>query len=250
MDDEVLRATFAALVQPVQQIPVPDSSGLRRRVRHRRAGQATASALACACIAAAGGFLFRPSHSPAPPIGYGVGCDIVARWLPPAHVDGLWAEGPPQTSLLVLRNVGTATCSLYGWPRLVFPGLSGPHRVTVEYKTKFDVWIGKARTRVVEPTKIRLAPGAAAVSAVTIELPPALQAGTCFTRAWLVRPPGPGDAIRSRGDLPEICSYTWIMASPLYPPSVPTTQNYPSSTSSPIPPRPVITATIRATRKS
>ena len=228
MDDEQLRAKFAALVEPVQRIPVPNSSGLRRRVRRRRAGQATASALACACVAAAGGFFLRPPHSPTPPVGHGVGCDFVARWLPPAHVDGLWAEGPPQTSLLVLRNVGTATCSLYGWPRLLFPGPSGPRRVAVEYKTKFDVWIGKARTRVVEPTKIRLAPGAAAVSAVTINLPPGLAGGTCFTRAWLVRPPGQGGAIRSRGDLPEICSYTSITASPLYPPSVPTTQNYPA----------------------
>jgi hypothetical protein len=120
--------------------------------------------------------------------------------------------------------------------------------VTVEYKTKFDVWIGKARMRLVEPTKIRLAPGAAAVSAVTIELPPALAAGTCFTRAWLVRPPGPNGVIRSRGDLPEICTYTSITASPLYPPSVPVTQNYPSSSS--IPPQPTITATVRATKRS
>jgi hypothetical protein len=232
MDDEELRSEFAALVAPVQQIPVPDSLGLRRRVRRRRAGQATASALACACVAAAAGLFFRPSAAPPTTIGTGhaSGCasrDLVVRWLPPAQVTVRFIEGPPQTYLLVFRNIGATACSLAGWPRFVIAGSGHPRSVSVSYKTHFDEWVGTARTRVVEPTRILLEPGAAAVSVVSVELTIVYQKG-CVTRAWLIGPPSPGAApVPSRGKLPEICDGSLIDVSAFYPPSVPITNNYP-----------------------
>lgn len=231
MDDEALRAEFAALVAQVQQIPIPDSLGLRRRARRRRAGQASATALACACVAVSFTLLF--ARSPAPgglartsiPAGC-AGRDLVARWLPPAKVHGQWAEAPPETFLVVVRNTGQAVCSLEGWPRFVFTASSHPRSVDVLYKTNFAEWVGTYRNRVVDPSRLILRPGAAAVSTVSVELPIAVRHG-CVTRAWLVRPPAPGAAASpSRGDLPEVCDGSFITVSPLYPPSVPITHDY------------------------
>ena len=231
MDDEALRSEFAALLAPVRQIPVPDSLGLRRRVRRRRAGQSTATALACACVAATAGLLFGPPAARTTPPGTDRGgcasSDLVVRWLPPAQVSGAWVEAPPQTYLLSFRNAGASACSLSGWPRFVIAGSSQPRPVSVSYETHFGEWVGIFRRRVVEPTRIVLEPGATAVSVVTV-VPgyPALMG--CITRAWLVKPPTPGEhAVRTRGDLPELCVGASITASPLYPPSVPITENYP-----------------------
>src|SRR5215469_8021125 len=230
MDDEALRSEFAALLAPVQQIPIPDSLGLRRRAHRRRAGQASASALACACVAIAFTLLFAKSPAPRGSVGTPIpaGCasrDLVATWLPPAKVYGHWAEAPPETLLLVVRNTGQAVCSLEGWPRFFFTASS----------------------------KLVLRPGAAAVSTVSVELPIAVQHG-CATRAWLVRPPAPGAVTSpSRGDLPEVCDGSFITVSPLYPPSVPITQDYQGPfdiypTSSPIPTGLTATATMRANK--
>jgi len=258
MDDEALRSEFAALLAPVQQIPIPDSLGLRRRAHRRRAGQASASALACACVAIAFTLLFAKSPAPRGSVGTPIpaGCasrDLVATWLPPAKVYGHWAEAPPETLLLVVRNTGQAVCSLEGWPRFFFTASSHPRSVDVSYETHFAEWVGTYRNRVVDSSKLVLRPGAAAVSTVSVELPIAVQHG-CATRAWLVRPPAPGAVTSpSRGDLPEVCDGSFITVSPLYPPSVPITQDYQGPfdiypTSSPIPTGLTATATMRATK--
>jgi hypothetical protein len=118
--------------------------------------------------------------------------------------------------------------------------LSQPRSVTVTYRMHFDEWLGTFHTRVVEPTRIVLHPGAAAVSVVNVGLPIAQQNG-CATRAWLVKPPMPGDTpLRSGGHRPEMCDASYLTESPLYPPSVPITKNY-------RPTRGTVTATLRAT---
>jgi hypothetical protein len=234
MDDEELRSEFAALLAPVQQISVPDSLRLRRRFRRRRAGQAGASAIACACAAVAAGLSFWPAASPTAVLGTGRagGCasrNLEIRWLPPARVKGVWAEAPPETYRLALRNTGRTACSLAGWPRVLVTRLRRPKSVTVAYETQFDEWAGTFHARVVKPTRIVLDPGASAVSVVNVGQPLAFQNG-CITRAWLVRPPVPGDTpVRSGGDRPQICDGSYLTESPLYPPGVPITQNYPES---------------------
>jgi hypothetical protein len=241
MDDEELRAEFARLLEPVQRMPVPAILGLRRRVRRRRAGQAAASTVVCACAAVAAGLFFGPSGTPSSVVGTGraAGCassDLVIKWLPPAGVKGIWAEAPPETYLLELRNVGTTTCSLKGWPRPLVTGLSRPGSVTVTYQTHFDEWVGTFRTRTVRVTRMILQPGAAAVAVVNVGVPIAVQNG-CVTRAWLVRPPAPGDApVRSRGDLPQLCDGSYLTESPLYPPNVPITKDYPLHSAHPVTP--------------
>lgn len=233
MDDEELRSEFAALLTPVLQIPIPDSLRLRRRVRRRRAGQASAGALACACVAVAAGLFFGSSAPPTAVLGAGhaAGCasrNLAVRWLSPAQIKGVWAEAPPLTYRLELRNTGGTVCSLDGWPRILVTRLSQPKSVTVAYQTRFDEWVGTFRTRVVEPTRIVLDPGAAAVSVVDVGQPIAIQNG-CVTRSWLVRPPAPGDTpLRSRGDRPQMCDGAYLTESPLYPPGVPITKDYPS----------------------
>jgi hypothetical protein len=257
MDDETLRSEFAALVAPVQQIPIPGILGLRRRARRRRAGQASASALACACVAISFSLLFAKSPAPrrVPGTPVPASCadrDLVATWLPPAKVRGHWFEGPPKTFLLVVRNTGQAVCSLRGWPRFIFTASSHLRSVTVSYETHFAEWVGTYRTRIVDPSKLVLGPGAAAVSTVSVVLP--ITGTECVTRAWLVRPPVPGAAASpSRGDLPLVCPGSSITVSPLYPPSVPITQDYQGPfdiypTSSPIPTGQITAkATIRST---
>jgi hypothetical protein len=131
------------------------------------------------------------------------------------------------TYLLAFRNVGATACSLSGLPRLVVSASSHPRSLDFSYNRTFAEWVGTYRTRTVEPTRIKLDPGATAVSVVSIELTIAVQDG-CATRAWLIRPPAPGaTALHSRGDLPEICDNSTILVSPVYPRSVPITDSYP-----------------------
>lgn len=257
MDDETLRSELAAWLAPAERIPVPDSSRLKRRARRRLAGQASASALAGACVVASAGLIFGLPGSPVPPhvqVGAHVSAcashDLAARWLPPAPVRGAYMEPPPRTYLLALRDTGPVSCSLYGWPRLVLPGPERPASVSIFYRTHLPEMVFSSISRVVKPTRLVLEPGASAVSAVTVDLPPLLRV-PCFTRAWPVKPPGAGaTAIRSHGSRLEVCPYTAIYVSPLYPPSVPITKNYPGrsyATSSSIPGQPTISATITAT---
>lgn len=235
MDDEQLRSGLAAWLAPSQRIPVPDSSRIRRRARRRLTAQASAGALACACVATCVGLIFGPSRSPATNVtsaGHLRACashDLAATWLPPAPVKGTYMEPPPRTYLLALRNIGSAACSLDGWPRLLVGGPRTPRSVTVEYRTNFSEMVNKPVSRVVEPTKLVLKAHQSAVSAVTVVLP-AILTPTCAKAPWPVEPPGQGaSAIRSHGARPTICHYTTIVISPLYPSTVPITQNYPPS---------------------
>lgn len=234
MDDEELRTQLAAWLGPLGQIRVPDSSLLTRRVRRRRARQASAAAFTAACVASAalGLGLARapqPGHEVAGPAARG-GCasrHLRATWLPPAGVTGMYVESPPETYLLAVRNTGRSACVLDGWPRLVAAGPVRLRHVSVTYLTHLDQWWKHEFHRVVRPTRVKLRPGAVAVSAVTIYLPPDL-APPCVNLAWRIKPPVPGAApLRTHGDRPMACPYTSIEVSPLYPSSVPITSNYP-----------------------
>jgi hypothetical protein len=234
MDDEELRAQLAAWLRPLGQLSVPDSSKLSRRVRRRRAGQATAGALTVACVASAAlGFGLsrapRPGHEVAGPSmrGHCVSRDLRATWLPPAGVNGMYAEAPPETYLLAVRNTGRSACVLDGWPRLIATGLVRPRKVSVTYRTHLDEWWKREFQRVVRPTRVKLRPGATALSTVTFSLPPA-ELNPCVKLAWRIKPPVPGSApVRTRGDRALVCAFTSIEVSPLYPSSVPITSNYP-----------------------
>jgi len=84
------------------------------------------------------------------------------------------------------------------------------------------------RPKAVEPTWVILRPGATAVSAVTISLPPMLHG--CAAPRWKVTAPVPRARANRVPNGPRmICDYTSIVVSPLYPRRVPITQNYPAS---------------------
>lgn len=234
MDDDELRAEFAVLGRPAVRIQVPDSSVIRRRVRRRRARQATVGMLACACVAASAGLISQaagpsaPAGGPAAAVHGCVNRALRIRWLPPAPPKGIFMEAPPATYLLALRNTGTAACSLEGWPRLA-TGSRQPRQVSISYGTLSLVYppgAGQQKPRVVEPTRVVLAPGATAVSTVTVALMPA-EIG-CVRTGWAVTPPAPGSSARRTPGSPSwICDGTSIVVSPVYPASAPITQNYP-----------------------
>jgi Protein of unknown function (DUF4232) len=238
MEDEELRARFAALFRPVEQMRVPDVSVIRRRLRRRRAGQTTAGLLACAAVVASAGLIHQALGAPAPvagPMPNAAGCandDLQIGWLPPAGPKGLFMEAPPETYLLSLRNTGATACSLKGWPRLAMASSRPPRLAPVSYgtlSTLFRPGASETSSRIVEPTQVVLMPGAAALSAVTVALPP-LQTG-CVRTAWAITSPltGSSPARRPPGGPPQICDGTSIVVSPIYPGSVPLSQNYPRS---------------------
>lgn len=235
MDDDELRAEFAVLGRPAVRIQVPDSSVIRRRVRRRRARQAAVGLLACACAAVFAGLIRQAAGAPAPtggPAQTGPVCvnrDLQVRWLPTARPKGFFIEAPPATYLLALRNTGTAACSLEGWPRLAMTGSRQPRQVSISYGTLslvYPLGASEQKPRVVEPTRVVLAPGATAVSTVTVALTPA-EVG-CVRTGWAVTPPALGSSARRAPGSPSwICDGTSIVVSPVYPAGVPITRNYP-----------------------
>jgi hypothetical protein len=233
MEDDELRSQLTAWSRLVGQISIPSSSVFRRRLRRRRAAQATAGALTVACVASAG-LAYGLSRAPrtstqtyAASRGDCVSRQLRVTWLPPAKVNGVYMEGPPHTYLLAVRNSGPSACVLEGWPRLVPTGPPRRHMVSVSYRTHFDEWVKVEIYRVVRPTRVVLRAGATALSRVTVSLPPALLY-PCVKLSWSVRPPARrSELVRTRGDRPEICSGTLIEVSPLYPSRVPITSNYP-----------------------
>ncbi len=240
MNDEELRSQLAAWLRPLGQVPAPDRSVLSRRARRRRARQASAGALTIACITAAALVLWLPR---APQPGHEVAGknthDLCASrnlrftWLPPAGVNGMrtYPEAPPETYLLSARNTGRSACVLDGWPRLTAPG-PVRHLVYFFYRTHLDQWWKHEFRRFVRPTRVRLRPGATALSAVTISVPPAMLP-PCTKLAWRVSPPAPGSApVRVHGYPTLVCSSSLIEVSPLYPSSVPITSSYPPSRNS------------------
>jgi hypothetical protein len=239
MDDEELRSELAAWLRPLSQIRVPDSSMLSRRVRRRRARQASAGALTLCIAAAALGLALtrapQPGHQVAGPDTPGrcLSRHLRATWLPPAGVTGTYAEPPPETYLLAVRNTGRSACVLDGWPRFAPTRPRRPRSVSVTYPTHLDQWWKHEFRRLVRPTRVKLRPGATALSAVTIYLPPNMTP-PCLNLAWPIKPPGPAAApVRTHGNRPLVCPFTAIEVSPLYPSSVPITSNYPPSPHSP-----------------
>jgi hypothetical protein len=231
MDDDELRSQLTAWSRLAGQIQIPNSSVLKRRVRRRRAAQATAGALTVACVASAG-LAYGLSRAPVPstrvsgPSAHGCG-HLRATWLPPAKVNGSYHEPPPQTFLLAVRNAGHSACVFEGWPRLIATGSPPQRLVSVTYQTHIDEWVRTELSRVVKPTRVVVPAGATALSRVTVYLLPAMP-GPCVRLTWPVKPPAQGSGpVRTGGDRPEVCPGTSIVVSALYPSSVPITSSYP-----------------------
>jgi hypothetical protein len=217
---KLLEARQPGQAEPSDALPFTPLGRAPGPPQARRAG-----ALACACVATSVGLIFGSSPSPTTNVtsaAHPRACtshDLAATWLPPAPVKGMYMEPPPRTYLLELRNTGPVACSLDGWPRLVVanPRLRGV--LTIEYRTHFSEMVNHQVSRVVKPTRLVLKAHERAVSAVTISLPPMLAPPCTDDAAWSVVPPGQeNSAIRSHGARSEICGYTTIVVSPLYPP--------------------------------
>ncbi len=245
MDDQELRNEFSDLVSRVPQVRVPDVSVIRRRLRRRRAWQASAGALTCACLAVvavalAGGTTARqPAGAGSRTVPRCQASQLRSSWVGFVKVKGVWAEAPPETTFLGLRNVSRTSCSVKGWPRLVMTNASAVRHLTISDDT--TSWVlptgaNSMRLRAVEPTWVVLRPGVTAVSAVTVSLRPMLQG--CVIPRWKVAAPVPrARASRVPKGPGMICDSTSVVVSPLYPRRVPITQNYPAS-ARPTPPTP------------
>ncbi len=244
MRDEQLREELAAWLRPVQQAPAPDVSVIRRRLRHRRARIAVTGAVLCA-LAAGTVALVHATAAPAPSvIGPGPaalapcsGMRLRAGWAAAPVVNNAASVDPvPITYLLEFRNTGRVACWLQGWPKLSRQGPAGsraPRAMVVSYGTVSVSMKGRGlASRVVEPTRVVLRPGAPAVAAVTVSYPPILAA--CFRSAWSVTPPNTSGSTLVPGPsggrgVPLICNHSTIVVSPVYPAAVPVTQNYPAT---------------------
>lgn len=236
MDDDELRVQFTHLLTPGTQFRVPGLPEITRRMRRRQLRQATAGLLACAAVVAGAGVLATRGTT-APATGPS-GTDLPAcragalrvAWLAPVIPKGAFAEAPPVTDRLGVRNAGQAACSVRGWPRLAYAG-QPLRRVTVRYGTLSTVVVpgtSHFRTRVVRPTAVALRPGQAATATVTVELPPDITG--CDEARWTVTLPVPGAEGRTVRHGPRtICDYTEVQVSALYPSGVPLTRNYPAS---------------------
>ncbi len=239
MDDEELRARLNGLLRAVDPVHLPPIAAIRRRLRIRRATQATAGALACACIVIAA-VLARGAAGPAGPVGPSHGgppgvappCashDLAIRWIGRVPTKAVSIEPLPETFLLGLRNTGHAACSLKGWPRLVMT--RQPPNSSLSNGTLSTLVPPQAKgttSRVVDPTRVLLSRGASAVSAVTVSYAPHLTG--CVQTSWSVSSPIAESPLQAlRGGPRLICAYSAVTVSPVYPAGVPLSRNYPRS---------------------
>ncbi len=246
MRDEELRDELVSWLRPAQQLRPPDISVIRRRLRRRRARNAAAGLAAGTVIAASAGLIHVTSGgSPAAHLGGGPPAAVPG--CPGNHLRISWSAAPvrntgpsmeplPIAYLLQLRNTGPVSCSLEGWPRLAVTRPRSLRSVPISYGTvslrsgrRAVVWA------VVEPTRVVLRPGASAAARVMVTYP--FMLSNCSRPAWTVTPPGgrtstllpqgPASS-RTRGQgVPMLCTSSTVVASPVYPGSVPNTQNYP-----------------------
>jgi Protein of unknown function (DUF4232) len=244
MRDDQLREGMAAWLGPVQQAPAPDAGVIRRRLRRRRARQAATGTVVCALAVAAA---LTVAHGGAAPAPSTTGPSPAAH--PPCRSSQLRVdtgaalvrtgavnmEPLPDTYLLRIRNTGRAACSLSGWPRLSIAAPRSMRSVPVSYGTLITRPARHGETsRVIEPAEVTLPAQAEAAAMVVVTYPLAEQ--DCATATWSVTPP--------RGDRPTIvrrvlangprrqlliCGTSAVTVSPVYPATVPVTQNYPRS---------------------
>lgn len=244
MRDDQLREGIAAWLGPVQQAPAPDAAVIRRRLRRRRARQAAAGTVACALAAGVAITLVHGSTAPTPSaVGPGPTAQEPCRASqlrvdPEAalvRTNAVSMEPLPDTYLLRIRNAGRAACTLTGWPRVSIAAPRAMRAVPVSYGTLITRPARHGATsRVVEPARIVLAPRAQAAAMVTVTYP--LDGVNCGTAEWSVTPPQsdrPTLVRRVRASGPhrqlQICATSAVTVSPVYPATVPVTQNYPRS---------------------
>ncbi|HEV2370945.1 MAG TPA: DUF4232 domain-containing protein [Streptosporangiaceae bacterium] len=240
MDDEQLREELSSWLRPEQQAPVPGIEVIRRRLRRRRAS--TAAAWAAVVVAAAGSAVVihaaggRPAVNPrhyttaaAPACTLN---NIRIGWsLAPGQYSGTYMEPPPIPYLLTFSNAGRTACSLAGWPRLTVAQPRALRTVPIIDGTVSIRWVKNGTaSRVIEPTRVRLAPGGSAVATVTVDS--GITESDCAGPLWEVGLPQGGGAasLRPAGRATvNLCHGSTVDVSPVYPSGVPVTQNYPRS---------------------
>lgn len=248
MRDEQIRQEFADWLGSAQRTPPPDLSVIRRRLRRKRARNAVAGVALCG-LAAGSVILIRSGGTPAPQHPSGRPSPVTSQ---PCNARDLQVSrtkpasqprpGGVRVYLLEFRNAGAVPCILEGWPSLTLA--PAPRGVSVSDGTLSVRQAGRGRSssRVIEPTRVLLRPGQQAVSAVTLGLVPFCTGERA--PAWSVTPPRgrastslPGGAA-SPVAAPSVCAGTKIVVSPVYPASVPVTQDYPRSAPSAMPASP------------
>jgi len=238
MENEELRARLAGVCGSAASVRVPPVEAIRRRMRRRQARQATAGVLTCASVTVAVVLIHgavgtpgtgRPANNGSQTVPACASKHISISWVRSFPVDRLSVEAPPKTYLLGFRNNGRVGCTLTGWPQLDVTVTHPQRRVWLSYGT-----LNTLLSRVIEPTRVLVRPGATAVSAVTIYLAPG--GLECGNTAWKVTPPGPASAASVIPGGPRyVCFGTSVDVSPIYPASVQISQNYPRSVPKPSP---------------
>src|SRR5690348_11478418 len=178
MRDDQLREGMAAWLGPVQHAPAPDVGVISRRLRRRRARQATAGTVACALAAAVAITLVHGNAAPAPSmVGPGPAgqepCHASQLRVDPEVVlvrtNAVSQEPLPDTYLLRIRNTARAACTLTGWPRLSIATPRSMRAVPVSYGTLITRPAKEgAISRVIEATPVVLPPQAQAAAMVTV----------------------------------------------------------------------------------
>jgi hypothetical protein len=243
MRDDQLRDGLAAWLRPAQEAPVPDVSVIRRRLRRRRARKAIGGTVLCALGAGTAALIHVTAAPPPTMVGPGPvsappcrGSLLRVGSVPElAGPNGPMMERLATTYLLQIQNTGRAACSLEGWPELSVAAPRSLRAVPVSYGTVSLTVNGNGQaSRVVEPTRVALSPGAQAAAAVTVTYP--LNGTGCASAAWSVTPPRGGRPTLVRrsqrsgtGQQEQLvlCQSSTIEVSPVCPAAVPPTQNYP-----------------------
>lgn len=237
MRDEELRDQLARLTQPVQRLPVPSTSLIRRRVRRRRAWNTLAGVVVLAVAGGAAAAIHSAlGTSPAPvgPISPATSSAPVA--IPRCAARALsahWSKGASSgamgndVSAIVFRNTGTTTCSVEGWPELAILRPRKLAAVTIHYGTQTNVWV-------IAPTRVELRPGESAAANVSVGQP--VNPTGCAYPTWKVTPPRGQHNAAPRAltptlsaGAPQVCANTgYVIVSAVYPGSGPVVGSYPS----------------------